>query len=280
MIKAARLPATIRERLARLPERVGPVPGLAALWLFGSYARGDETPLSDVDLAYLPEASPGPSFDVDLFQRVAAALGTDEVTLVNLEEAPPVLALRVLRDGRLLLGPSPGAVAIVTERVLGRHPDSRRLLDDALRGEQGGAMEIDRDKVLAQLRLLEGDLRRLREKARLGEAAYLEDLDAQDVVMRRVQTAVEACANVGNHLIARLQLALAEDYASVFRVLGDAGILDRDLAARMAELARFRNLLVHLYWRVDHRQVHRRLEERIGLLEGFREQVTRFLASR
>lgn len=81
-------------------------------------------------------------------------------------------------------------------------------------------------------------------------------------------------------MIARLRLRLAEDYATVFAILGEAGILSRELAERMMELARFRNLLVHLYWRVDHHDIFRRMGERIQTLVEFQSRVRDFLASR
>ncbi len=161
------------------------------------------------------------------------------MTLIDLRKTPPALAFRVLQEGTLLFCRSPHGVTDLIEQVLGRYPEARRLVEEELRGEAGGTMEIDGEKVLSHLRLLEADLRRLREKAALTGEDYLADLDAQDVVMRRFQTAIESCANIGNHLIARLRLRLAEDYATVFTILGEAGILSRELATRMTELARF-----------------------------------------
>jgi len=211
------------------------------------YARGEGTPLRDLDLADLMR--PGaeqPEQDVALYRMLSAHFGTDELTLLDLAGAGPGMAFRVLQEGKLLFCRNAQTIADLAEAVLARHPEIRRLVAEALRNDEEATVEIDRDKVLAQLRLLEADLSRLREKASIVEAVYLGDLDSQDVVMRRFQTAVETCANIGNHLIARLRLRLAEDYAGVFSVLSEAGILDRGLAARMAELARFRNLLVHL----------------------------------
>jgi len=49
------LPEGILERLDQLPEQVASLDGLIAFWLFGSFARGEATPVSDVDLAYLPD---------------------------------------------------------------------------------------------------------------------------------------------------------------------------------------------------------------------------------
>ena len=189
--------------------------------------------------------------------------GSSNLSLVDLDTASPAIAFRVLREGKLLFCRNPTHVADVLERVLIRYPEVRRLIREGLEGEEGGAMEIDRDKVLAQLRLLDVDLRRLREKASLAEENYLADLDAQDAALRRFQTAVEACSNIGNHLIARLRLRIAEDYAGVFTVLGEEGILTRELAARMAELARFRNLILHTYGRVDHVRVFSEMAETI-----------------
>lgn len=281
VIKSAKAPADVRQRLEEVGNRAAALPALDALWLFGSYARGEETPLSDLDLAYLLRPGDGQvEADAALYRMLSGHFGTDEMTLLDLTGAAPAVAFRVLREGRLLFCRNPDAVADLTEAVLARYPGVRHLIDEALRSEEEAGVEIDRDKVLAQLRLLEADLERLRAKASMAEAAFLADLDAQDVVIRRFQTAVETCANIGNHLIARLRLRLAEDYAGVFSIVGEAGILDRELAARMAELARFRNLLVHLYWRVDHTQVFRRMPERIRLLEEFQESVRAFLRKR
>jgi len=282
VIKSKRLPPSALERLEALPARAAALPELDALWLFGSQARGDATPLSDVDLAYLegPRRDGTPAFDARVYEALSGFLGTDELSLVDLDTASPAIAFRVLREGKLLFCRNPTHVADVLERVLIRYPEVRRLIREGLEGEEGGAMEIDRDKVLAQLRLLDVDLRRLREKASLAEENYLADLDAQDAALRRFQTAVEACSNIGNHLIARLRLRIAEDYAGVFTVLGEEGILTRELAARMVELARFRNLIVHMYWRVDHVRVFREMAQRIRALEEFQDRVRTFLAPR
>jgi uncharacterized protein YutE (UPF0331/DUF86 family)/predicted nucleotidyltransferase len=282
VIKQKKLPATAREKLQGISDRVLALSGLDALWLFGSYARGEETPLSDLDFAYLATSGSGDlgSWDVSLYRALSGFLETDEMTLIDLQEAAPALAFRVLQEGKLLFCRNPHRVADVTEQALERYPESRRLIQEELQGEEGGAMEIDREKVLSQVRLLEVDLRRLREKAALAEETYLADPDAQDVVMRRFQTALESCVNIGNHLIARLRLRLAEDYATVFAILGEAGILSRELADRMTGLARFRNLLVHLYWRVDHQDIFRRMGERIQTLVEFQSRVRDFLASR
>jgi uncharacterized protein YutE (UPF0331/DUF86 family) len=71
-------------------------------------------------------------------------------------------------------------------------------------------------------------------------------------------------------------LRAPQDYADVFRILGEAGILPQDLTEPMQDMARFRNLLVHLYRTIDQERVFNNLPHRLTVLERF----VQILASR
>mgnify|MGYP001565710274 CR=1 FL=1 len=49
--------------------------------------------------------------------------------------------------------------------------------------------------------------------------------------------------------IVQERLGKPEDYADVFRVMGKKLSLDKDLLKRLEKMAKFRNLIVHLYWK-------------------------------
>ncbi|MDQ7029931.1 MAG: DUF86 domain-containing protein [Ardenticatenia bacterium] len=276
-----------QEQLPLLEELAAELADELLLFVFGSYAQNRATPLSDLDLAYLPreelDREQALALDQALYRRLSRLLKSDDFTLVNLRQAPPTLAFTVLTEGRRLSPLGNGGWTAFRERIFALYPESRRLKQHALEAfahqlRRGGfPMPVDRDKVLEQLRRLDADLRKLREKAQLPRDAYLADSDAQDVVERRLQTATECCLNIGNHLIATLGLPVAEDYASVFTSLASGGIIPPDVAEGMADMARFRNLLVHLYWRVNPAQVHQTLPQRIATLEAFSQAIVRFL---
>ncbi len=81
-------------------------PGLEALVLYGSRARGDATDSSDWDFAYLAS----PPFDpADLAGKLSLELATDGVDLVDAARASGLLRFRVARDGRLIYERFPGA---------------------------------------------------------------------------------------------------------------------------------------------------------------------------
>jgi uncharacterized protein len=85
--------------------------GAAAVYLFGSAARGTAGPYSDVDIGLLLASPPPPTLDgqpFDVADALERALGR-RVDVVLLNTAPADLRIRVLRDGRLLFEGDPVA---------------------------------------------------------------------------------------------------------------------------------------------------------------------------
>ena len=92
---------------ARLTRALEPRPEILDAYLFGSQARRDAGALSDIDVAvYIDEdlAEPGPyGYDAELITDLMTELGTNDIDVVLLNRAPPLLYHRVLRDGKLLV---------------------------------------------------------------------------------------------------------------------------------------------------------------------------------
>ncbi len=279
------LPSDIVERLRELPDRVASVEGLAALWLFGSFARGEATPISDVDLAFLPDAGlTGEAldrFETRFYRAIAHTLHTDEFTFVNLRCVAAYIAWRVLVEGELLLCRDEQLAAELAEVVYRYAPEVRQWHHagnvDFLEGFGMPDPTIDKERVIEFLRLISEDLRDLSEKAQVSKESYARSRDIQAVMERRLQTAIESCLNIGNHLIARLGLRAPQDYADVFHILREGRILPAEAAEQMADMARFRNLLVHVYWTIDSEQIYDSLPTRLSVLETFAQHITQWL---
>jgi len=83
--------------------------GVAAVYLFGSAARGTARADSDIDVGVLLTETPPPTFDAQPYELEAdleRRLGRP-VDVVVLNRAPVDLRTRVLRDGRLVLDREP-----------------------------------------------------------------------------------------------------------------------------------------------------------------------------
>jgi len=88
-----------------------PPAGTAAVYLFGSAARGDAGPDSDLDVAILFEQDPPRTLEglhVELADELQRSIGR-RIDLVVLNRAPADLVHRVLRDGILVCEPSRSA---------------------------------------------------------------------------------------------------------------------------------------------------------------------------
>jgi uncharacterized protein len=97
------LDAAALKRLSEALDREGVI----AAMLIGSQARGTGGPLSDVDIAVWHDPNLDPParlrLQLDLGARAARALGTDEVDVVLLNRASPLLCHRAIRDARRLV---------------------------------------------------------------------------------------------------------------------------------------------------------------------------------
>lgn len=66
-------------------------------------------------------------------------------------------------------------------------------------------------------------------------------------------------------------------YKGLFPALAQVGVLPEDFAQRLAGMAKFRNVLVHLYLEVDLRRLYRYLQENLDDFETFARYVAEWL---
>ena len=105
--------------------------------------------------------------------------------------------------------------------------------------------------MLRRLERLEELLETLDAARARGRAALDRDIRDELHVEHALQLAIQACIDVGAHLVSELGLPAPDDYGQIFESLGTAGRIDRDLAARLARAVGMRNLLVHEYLKID-----------------------------
>ena len=134
---------------------------------------------------------------------------------------------------------------------------------------------VDELRVRQMLDRLGVEIDALRRLARLDAGELLRDDDLLAAVKYRFIVAIEVCIDVGRHVVASEGLRAPLDYADAFAVLADAGLLDPAIAAELRDTARFRNLLVHGYAKVDDTRVVEILRDRVDDLAAFRTALAR-----
>ena len=138
-------------------------------------------------------------------------------------------------------------------------------------------MTLNPDVIRSRCAEIEDSVQRLESLAALPLADFLSDRDVQDVASYRLLVAIEASLALCYHVSARQLRTAPSDYADCFALLGEAGIIASDLADRLKDMARFRNLLVHVNGKSNHQQVHAALQENLGDLRAFSASIASLL---
>jgi uncharacterized protein YutE (UPF0331/DUF86 family) len=110
---------------------------------------------------------------------------------------------------------------------------------------------VDKTLILRKLAELEEYLGQVKEYASITVDRYSKDWKAQRVVERTLQMMIEICADIAGHIISDKGYRVPSTYADTFRVLYENGILNKDLFETMERVAKFRNIIVHHYDKVD-----------------------------
>lgn len=115
---------------------------------------------------------------------------------------------------------------------------------------------------LARLLQRVGDqVARLRDRAAEDRATLRADEVRLSGTKYRFVTAIEAVLDVSHHLIASELWGPADSSADTVRLLAVHGVIDTELAGRLARAVGFRNVLVHGYADVDDDLVVARLDD-------------------
>lgn len=137
-------------------------------------------------------------------------------------------------------------------------------------------MTLDADIVRARCTDIEDSLQRL-EQIAVSREDFLADRDRQDIACYRLLVSIEAALALCYHVASRRLRKAPEDYAACFATLADAGVIARDLSERLQQMARFRNLLVHIYWKLDYGRVYEIMKQDIGDLRAFASRIAALL---
>jgi uncharacterized protein YutE (UPF0331/DUF86 family) len=106
---------------------------------------------------------------------------------------------------------------------------------------------------------------------------YVENVRLKKAVERSLQVAVGACLDIGRRLIALEGFRYPEDNKDVFQVLYEEGVVPEDLLPALVEMARFRNLIVHDYARVDDAKVYGILKKRLTDFDAYALAIAAYL---
>lgn len=138
-------------------------------------------------------------------------------------------------------------------------------------------MSLNHELIRARCQEIEESLTRLEHTRKKPKEEFLKNRDEQDIASYRLLVAIEAALNLCYHVAAKRLKKVPEEYAECFAILSDAGIIPADLSERLQKTARFRNLLVHMYWKIDYSIVYEIIHNNLKDLSHFSKIIASLL---
>jgi uncharacterized protein YutE (UPF0331/DUF86 family) len=123
--------------------------------------------------------------------------------------------------------------------------------------------EYNVDRIRQIMGEINAALHKLAGYGEISEREFLTNPEKVDSAKYNLIVAIEGAMDICNSIVARAGGRAPKDHADCFEVLGELDFLEDELVERLKRMARFRNLLVHLYWKVDDKKIHQILKEDI-----------------
>lgn len=137
------------------------------------------------------------------------------------------------------------------------------------------------DKLLIGRKLAHLDiyLKQIKEFANISISKYKNDWKTQRIVERTLQILIEECIDIANHIISDEGMRLPTGFADSFQVLLENKILNRKLFETMEKMAKFRNVVIHQYEKIDPAIVGSILQKNLVDFEKYKKAIIKYLSS-
>ena len=265
---------------------------IVAAYLFGSYTTGKVWAESDVDVALLfgeTDASNQLEIIGRLSEYLCQALGDVEVDVVSLDGVPTHFAYEILRTGRLVLCADPHERIRFEMGIFDKHTDEepwqqigRDYLMRRAKTRQmlkKGKDMIDRGRVEHLINYVQEMLNRLQNQGGKSFEEFAEDFQAVDASLYELQTMLEAVSDIAMHVVTGTNLGSPNNRHEAIEMLAKNGIIPQELAGKISQAVRMRNIIVHHYPRVNLRTVYDVIQDGLGDIVDFCAEIANYLDS-
>ena len=130
---------------------------------------------------------------------------------------------------------------------------------------------------MRKLSELEEYLNQVREFSSITLQEYTDNWKTQRIIERTLQLMIELCTDIAGHLISSERLRVPTSYADTFKVLLEGTLIDSSLYQVMERMAKFRNIVVHHYDKIDESIVVTILREHLDDFLLFRDAILKIL---
>jgi len=138
--------------------------------------------------------------------------------------------------------------------------------------------EYNVDRIRQIMGEVNAALHKLAAYADMSENDFIANAEKLDSAKYNLIVAIEGAMDICNSIVARAGGRAPKDHADCFEVLRELNLLEAEFVERLKRMARFRNLLVHLYWRIDDKKIHQILKQDIQDIKDYLKAIAQVIS--
>ena len=138
---------------------------------------------------------------------------------------------------------------------------------------------VDEALILRKLSELDEYFQQAKEYDAITVAQYTGDWKIQRIIERTLQMMIETCVDIAGHIISEKGFRIPKSYSDAFLVLKENNILSDELYSSAKKMAKFRNVVVHHYDKVNADIVVSILRKNLDDFLSYRDAIISFLKS-
>ena len=138
---------------------------------------------------------------------------------------------------------------------------------------------VDKTLILRKLSELDEYFKQIKEFEEITVLQFSDDWKIQRIIERTLQMMIETCVDIASHIIADKGYRVPKSYSDAFKVLLDEKIVTSRLFDVLQKMAKFRNIVVHHYDKVDAEIVVGILKKDLIDFTSYKDAIISFLKS-
>ena len=136
---------------------------------------------------------------------------------------------------------------------------------------------VDKTLILRKLAELDEYNMQIKEYEKITIAEYFADWKVPRIIERTLQMMIETCVDIASHIIADKEYRVPKSYSDAFKVLHEEKIVSSKLFSALEKMAKFRNIVVHDYDKVDAEIVVGILTKNLKDFANYKDAIIRLL---
>lgn len=117
----------------------------------------------------------------------------------------------------------------------------------------------------------------LEELSRSSKDDFVKEFKLNNLAMFNLLIGITIILDVGQYLLTKYKGKTAQEYKEVIQLLGEGGIVSSEFSKENIDMAKFRNLMVHDYDKIDEAQVYNYLQKAPDIFRQFAKYFVEFM---